>query len=85
MLTTAEETVLNVFREYQLTPGKMLCFHGKWYEEHEAPLRHLIAKNLLNKEEFRGGYSLTETGFAAVRTGRRSEVRKRRVTNSDRE
>ena len=83
MLSTAEQSVLSVFRQYQLTPGKMLCFHGKWYEEHEEPIRRLTAKNLLTKEDFRGGYSLTENGFAALRVRRRSVVRKHRVTKSD--
>jgi hypothetical protein len=72
MLSTSEQTVLGVFREYLVAPGEMLCFHGKWYQDHEAPLRQLTAKKLLTKEHFRGGYSLTEAGFAAIRVPQRS-------------
>jgi hypothetical protein len=68
MLTLADQTVLSVFRHYLVTPGEMLCFHGKWLDDHRESLRQLTARKLITKEQFQGGYSLTEAGFAALQT-----------------
>lgn len=67
MLSTAEATVLRVFRDYLVTPGEMLCFHGDLQVKHERALRSLTEKELLQEESFPGGYSLTGTGYAAMR------------------
>ena len=75
MLSTTEQFVLGVFRQYLVTPGEMLCFHGDWFEEHEVPLRRLIERKLIIKEHFKGGYSLTKAGYAVVHT-RRSPARR---------
>ena len=66
MLSSADQTVLDVFRRYLVTPGEMLCFHGTWLDDHRDSLRHLTARKLITKDQFKGGYSLTEAGFAAV-------------------
>jgi hypothetical protein len=66
MLSLADQIVLDVFRRYLVTSGEMLCFHGKWLEEHGASLRRLTAIKLITKEDFQGGYSLTDAGYAAV-------------------
>jgi hypothetical protein len=55
-----------VFRKYLVEPGQMLCFHGDSLEEHRESLRQLIAQGLVTKEDFKGGYSLTRAGFAAM-------------------
>lgn len=68
-LSPAEHAVLSVFRKYLMTPGKMLCFAGAELESFGEPLAELIGKNLLVEERFQGGYSLTETGFATMKTG----------------
>jgi hypothetical protein len=67
MLKLADQNVLEVFRRYLVVPGEMLCFHGKWLDDHRESLRHLTARRLITKEEFKGGYSLTDAGFAAIK------------------
>jgi hypothetical protein len=66
MLSLADQIVLNIFRRYLVTPGEMLCFHGNWLDEHDDSLRHLTATKLITKEQFKGAYSLTEAGYAAI-------------------
>ncbi len=66
LLSTAEKKVLKTFREYQITPGQMLCFSGPNLDQHLAALELMSDKELLVKEKFRGGYSLTQSGFQAV-------------------
>lgn len=67
MLSTTEEKVLDVFRQYRVKTGQMLCFYGPQRERLEAPLRSLIERKLLEKDSFPGGYSLTRAGFAAMK------------------
>ncbi len=66
-LSAAEHAVLDVFRTYLMTPGKMYCFDNSDLETFHVPLAELTDKGMLVAERFRGGYSLTETGFAAMR------------------
>ena len=42
-------------------------FVGQDLERHSATLERLIDKKLLIKETFKGGYSLTNAGFSAMR------------------
>jgi hypothetical protein len=44
----------------------MLCFYGPDLRLNEATLELLVNKRLLIKEKFKGGYSLTQAGFAAM-------------------
>ncbi|MBN1851935.1 MAG: hypothetical protein JW829_04395 [Pirellulales bacterium] len=67
MLTIAEQRVLRTFRQFLVTPGQMLCFHGSSLNRNQAALKQLIAKELLVKEHFKGGYSITEAGYAAMK------------------
>jgi hypothetical protein len=67
MLTSAEQSVLDVFRQYLVTQGEMLCFHGPMWEKHKTSLGKLTDRNMLVKEQFEGGYCLTETGFLAMK------------------
>ena len=66
MLTKAERRVFGTFREYLMTPGKMLCFSGPHLERDQLALQLLTEKKLLVKEKFKGGYSLTTAGFVAM-------------------
>jgi hypothetical protein len=68
-LSPAEQTVLGVFRNYMMSPGRMLCFGSADLQTYRVPLAGLTAKGLLVAEKFRGGYSLTNEGFAAMRRG----------------
>lgn len=68
MLSRSDQLVLDVFRRYLVTPGEMLCFHGKWLEEHGESFRHLTSIKLINKEHFQGSYSLTDAGYAAIQS-----------------
>ncbi len=50
-----------------MTPGQMLCFYGPDLKKQDkATLELLTDKELLVKEKFKGGYSLTQAGFAAM-------------------
>lgn len=46
----------------------MLCFSGPNLETNKAALEILSDKDLLVREQFKGGYSLTPAGFAAMKT-----------------
>ena len=69
LLSRAEHSVLSVFRRYLMTPGKMLCISGSDLEDFSVPLAELTNKGLLVADAFRGGYSLTKGGFAAMKDG----------------
>jgi hypothetical protein len=49
-----------------MIPGRMLCFSGPNFEQDKATLTDMTDRELLVKEGFKGGYSLTRTGFAAM-------------------
>ncbi len=66
MLSRSEQRVLCTFREYLITPGQMLCFSGPKLEQDQAALELLNDKDLLVQEAYKGGYSLTQAGFAAM-------------------
>ena len=66
LLTTAEQRVLSTFRKFLVDPGQMLCFHGPNLDQHAAALKQLTDKDLLIREQFKGGYSLTTAGYAAM-------------------
>jgi len=50
-----------------MNPGQMLCFSGPNLKQNKTTLELLTNKELLAKEKFKGGYSLTQTGFAAMK------------------
>jgi hypothetical protein len=66
VLSDAEQRALRAFQQYQVTVGQMLCFHGPKLKTYRSALRQLTEKELLVKEKFKGGYSLTSAGFAAM-------------------
>ena len=66
MLTTTELRVLNIFRQFRIVPGRMLCFHGPQLKTYQNALRQMSEKGLLVPEKIKGGYSLTDAGFAAM-------------------
>jgi len=55
------------FRQFLVTPGKMLCFYGPNLKKYQGALELLTEKELLVEEKFLGGYSLTHAGFQAMR------------------
>jgi len=67
LLSTSEQRVLRTFRKFLITPGEMLCFSGPNLEQDKAALELLSDKDMLSKEKFKGGYSLTQSGFAAMK------------------
>ncbi|MBN1589214.1 MAG: hypothetical protein JW888_06850 [Pirellulales bacterium] len=67
MLSTSEQRVLRTFRQFLMNPGQMLCFSGPNLKQNRATLALLTDKELLVKEKFKGGYSLTQSGFAAMK------------------
>lgn len=56
-----------MFHEYLMGPGKMLCFSGPILDRHLADLNGMVVRKLLAREKFKGGYSLTRTGYAAMK------------------
>ncbi len=73
VLSKAELRVLSTFRTYLMAPGRMLCFSGPDLERDRPALELLSSKKLLEKERFKGGYSLTKAGFAAMKEYGRCE------------
>jgi hypothetical protein len=69
LLSPAEHSVLSVFRKHLMSPEKIHCFSCSDLETFKIPLAQLINKELLVAEKDRGGYSLTEVGFAAMEGG----------------
>jgi hypothetical protein len=67
LLSDGECKVLNVFREFMMSPGKMLCLNKADVELYSKSLITLIGKRFLVPEKFSGGYSLTQAGFNAMR------------------
>lgn len=68
MFTKNEQRVLKSFRQFLVTPGQMLCFSGPELAKRRNALQQLTAKGLLIEEKFKGAYSLTQEGFAAVQS-----------------
>ena len=66
MLSAPEKRVLLTFREFLMTPGQMLCLSGPNLDRDRAAIKLLIDKEVLVQEDFKGGYSLTEAGFAVM-------------------
>lgn len=67
MLSTSETNVLRTFREFHMTPNKMLCFYGQDLLGKEEALNSLTRRELLVREKFSGGYSLTHAGYREMR------------------
>ena len=68
LLSASEKSVLRTFREYMVSPGKMLCFFGPNLEKYKSALQKLTERDFLVKEQFKGAYSLTDAGFEAMKT-----------------
>ncbi len=45
----------------------MLCFYGPNLKKYQSALNQLTEKDMLVKERFSGGYSLTKSGYAAMK------------------
>ena len=70
VLSDSEQRVLNKFRQYLMTPNRMLCFSGPTLEQNMAALKSLTKKSLLAEATFHGGYSLTQAGFEVMKEGK---------------
>lgn len=66
-LPRLEQAILVVFRDYLMTPGKMLCLSSLDRKIYGAALAKLVEKRLLTVEQYKDGFSLTEDGYAAMR------------------
>jgi len=65
-LSANEQSVLAVFRQFMMSPNRMLCFSGKDHLDLGEALLQMVEKKLLVAEKFLGSYSLTDTGYAAM-------------------
>jgi hypothetical protein len=70
-LSVPELAALQVFRDFHVAPGEMFCFTGPMLEKHQKSLIQLVGRNLLVKEQFTSGYSMTAVGYRAMITARR--------------
>ena len=68
MLSKSERWVFSVFRQFLMAPGEMLCVNRPNITRHRTAFRQLADKGFLVKEKFSGGYSLTQAGFAAMKS-----------------
>lgn len=68
LLTVPEQRVMRAFRRFLVRPGEMLCFYGPELKRYSPALRQLTEKEYLVKEQFKGAYSLTKSGFVAMKT-----------------
>lgn len=66
-LSVGEVNILAVFRKYLMTPGRMLCLNNTDIGTMKRSLDKLTAAGLLIPEEFKGSYSLTRSGFNAMK------------------
>ena len=62
-LTKTEQRVMKTYRKFLMTPGQMLCFYGPDLKQNENALANLTNRDMLVKERFKGGYSLTQDGY----------------------
>lgn len=69
VITVAERRILDTYQQYLITPGQMLCFAGPNFERDKKTLEQMSDKELLTRESFDGGYSLTKSGFVAMKAG----------------
>ena len=63
-----ETRVLKIFRRYLMTVGKMLCFSGQELASHRDSIDKLVSAGLLVPETYKGAYSLTPSGFEAMKS-----------------
>jgi hypothetical protein len=69
-LSNPEQKALGQFRDYLMTPNQMLCFSGPNLDTNRAALESLADKDLLARERPKGAYSLTNSGYSAMRACR---------------
>ncbi len=62
-----ETRVLRIFSRYLMSAGKMLCLSGPELVSHRESLDKLVDAGLLVPESYKGAYSLTNSGFEAMK------------------
>lgn len=65
-LSTGEEKVLKIFRQYLMTPGQMLCLSNVGIDSMQLILSSMTESGLIVPDDFKGAYSLTRTGYEAM-------------------
>ena len=68
-LSAGERSVLSLFRNFRMSPGRMLCLCKPDTERFSRSLISLIERQLLQAERYTGGYSLTPAGYLEIRSG----------------
>jgi len=66
-LSKKELGVLRIFRQFLMAPGLMLVINSPQLKTYRTAINALIEKDLLVKEQFKGGYSLTDGGFEVMK------------------
>ncbi len=67
MFSVSEKKVMQAFRDFGMTPNKMLCFFGQDLDSKAKALESLVNKEFLIREKFGGAYSLTTAGYAKMK------------------
>ena len=65
-LSAGEVNVLTIFKKYLMGPGQMLCLSNTDIDSSKIVFEKLVNAGLLVAEDFKGGYSLTQTGYKAM-------------------
>jgi len=66
-MSKSEQRVLEIFRQFLMTPGQMLCLQPPQLQTHRVAIGKLIDKDFLVRETFKGGYCLTDAGYTAMK------------------
>ena len=66
-MSPTERRVLEIFRQFLMTPGQMLCFNSQQLQSYRVAIEKLIDNDLLLKASYKGGYSLTKAGYEMMK------------------
>ena len=65
-LSSEEASVLETFAKYLMPPQQMLCLSNTEIPATKKALERLVKRGMLEPNSFKGGYSLTVSGFNAT-------------------
>ena len=66
-MSKSELRVLQIFRTFLMTSGQMLCLQPPQLQTYRVAIGKLVDKDFLVKATFKGGYCLTDAGYAAMK------------------
>lgn len=66
--TSGEDRILGIFSKYLMPAGQMLCFSTQDTASLQSSLDSMVAHGFLQEEGREGGYSMTESGYALMKS-----------------